>query len=299
MSLKFQQYIDLPRHENGGFDHADVHEASGKIFVAHTALGQVDILDGPQGSYLGSVPNCPEASGVLYAQEAGLMFAAARSTGEILLLAVPSGELKRTVVVGIAPNGLAWDGGRQQLLVADVKDNQARLTRPQEGELLAIVALPGRPRWCLYDQPRDRFWVNISDPALVVGLVGDTAELVTTIAVGYKGPHGMAIDEATGQLLVACDSGDLVAFDPDSGRQIAHVKIAGTPDVIWYNSNHHYLYIAIGKPGVVQVVAVSSMEIVEEISTEEGAHTLTFDQARQKLYVFLPQSCRTAVYSEI
>jgi len=299
MSLKFEQYIDMPQHESGGFDHADVHPTNGRVFVAHTALGQVDILDGVQGSYFGAVLNCPEGSGVLYAQEAGLMFAAARSTGDILSLAVPSGELQSTMTIGVAPNGLAWDGARQQLLVADVKDYQARLTSPEKGELLATVALPGRPRWCVYDQPRDRFWVNISEPALVVGLAGDTAELVKKIEVAYKGPHGLAIDEMTGHLLVACDSGDLVALDPDSGKQTAHVKIAGTPDVVWYNPKHHYLYIAIGKPGVVQVVAVSSMEVVEEISTEEGAHTLTFDQTRQKLYVFLPQSCRAAVYSEI
>src|SRR4051794_31731265 len=147
MTLKFQQYIELPRHETGGFDHGDVHQASGRVFIAHTALGQVDMVDGRAVTYIGAVPDCPEASGVLSANEVNLMFAAARHTGQILVLAAPSGELVRTLEVGSAPNGLAWDNTRQQLLVADVKDWQARLTNLEPGNLLAAIELPGRPRW--------------------------------------------------------------------------------------------------------------------------------------------------------
>ncbi|HEX2909924.1 MAG TPA: YncE family protein [Chloroflexia bacterium] len=297
MTLKFEQHVELPKHETGGFDHADIHLPSGHVFVAHTALGQVDIVDGPAGNYLGAVPDCPEASGVLSANAANLMFAAARSTGQILVLRMPSGELVRTIKVGSAPNGLAWDEGRQHLVVANVKDFKTRFISPETGKELLEVALPGRPRWCVYDQGRDCFWVNISDPALVVGLAGDTGALSASLSVAYRGPHGIAIDEATGRLLVACDSGDLVALDPDSGNELGHTQIAGPPDVVWYNSLRQCLYVAIGKPGVVQVIDIRDMKVLEEISTEEGAHTLTFDQTRQRLYIFLPQSSRMAVYN--
>jgi hypothetical protein len=36
----------------------------------------------------------------------------------------------------------------------------------------------------------------------------------------------------------------------------------------------------------------------EQIKTEEGAHTMAFDQARLHLYVFLPKSCHASVYEE-
>ena len=38
--------------------------------------------------------------------------------------------------------------------------------------------------------------------------------------------------------------------------------------------------------------------MVEQVPTEEGAHTTAFDQLRQRLYVFLPRICRVAVYVE-
>jgi hypothetical protein len=39
--------------------------------------------------------------------------------------------------------------------------------------------------------------------------------------------------------------------------------------------------------------------MAETVPTEEGAHTLTFDESRQRLYVFLPRSGRAAIYAEV
>jgi hypothetical protein len=41
------------------------------------------------------------------------------------------------------------------------------------------------------------------------------------------------------------------------------------------------------------------MVLKERVTTEQGAHTTAFDATRQLLYVFLPGSCRAAVYEEI
>jgi hypothetical protein len=38
------------------------------------------------------------------------------------------------------------------------------------------------------------------------------------------------------------------------------------------------------------------MRRVDVISTEKGAHTIGFDAERQKIYAFLPQTHRAAVY---
>src|ERR1700756_3797741 len=108
MSLQIRQTIDVPPRQAGSFDHADIHPATGRVFVAHTAFGQVEILDGEEGRHERTVPGCPEASGVLYAPEVDWMFAAARGTGAILVL-MPSGDLLLTLAVGARPNGLAWD----------------------------------------------------------------------------------------------------------------------------------------------------------------------------------------------
>jgi hypothetical protein len=58
------------------------------------------------------------------------------------------------------------------------------------------------------------------------------------------------------------------------------------------------LYVAIGRPGGIDVVDCQRMTIGERMTTEAAAHTTPFDARRQQLYVFLPGTCRAAVSQE-
>jgi len=67
VTLLISQYVDLPPHKSGGFDHADVHLASGRVYVAHTAAGTVEVIDGESAKHMATLPGCIEASGVVCA----------------------------------------------------------------------------------------------------------------------------------------------------------------------------------------------------------------------------------------
>ena len=44
MTLRLHCYVELPEHRgSGGFDHADVHAPSDRLYVAHTANDAIDI----------------------------------------------------------------------------------------------------------------------------------------------------------------------------------------------------------------------------------------------------------------
>ena len=291
--------IGLPPHPSGGFDHGDVHLATGRVFVAHTAVGTIEVIDGGRGVHTGTIPGCPEASGVLCAQEEQVVFAAARGAGKVLVIDASSGGVMGEVAVGPKPNGLAWDPRRKRLLVADVHDFHARLVDPAAGSVVMDTELPGRPRWCVYDRSAERFLVNIREPACVAVLAAETAAVEARWPVPAAGPHGLDLDLDRRRVLVACDEGRVVALDMGTGGELASVAIAGEPDAIWHNPDRSRLYVAIGHPGVVDVVDTGEMALAQECPTEAGAHTTAFDRARQRLYVFLPQSGRAAVYQEV
>ena len=291
--------IGLPPHPSGGFDHGDVHLATGRVFVAHTAVGTIEVIDSGRGVHTGTIPGCPEASGVLCAQEEQVVFAAARGAGKVLVIDASSGGVMGEVAVGPKPNGLAWDPRRKRLLVADVHDFHARLVDPAAGSVVTDTELPGRPRWCVYDGSADRFLVNIREPACVAVLAAETAAVEARWPVPAAGPHGLDLDLDRRRVLVACDEGRVVALDMGTGGELASVAIAGEPDAIWHNPDRSRLYVAIGHPGVVDVVDTGEMALAQECPTEAGAHTTAFDRARQRLYVFFPQSGRAAVYQEV
>src|SRR6266568_8771930 len=111
--LVLHHYIDLPPHPEGDFDHGDVYLESGHVFVANTAASTVEVIDGERLRHLATIPGCPEASGVLAAQEEGLVFAAARGAGKLLVIDAVFTTVLREVAVGSRPNGLAWDTHRK------------------------------------------------------------------------------------------------------------------------------------------------------------------------------------------
>jgi hypothetical protein len=164
MTLVFRDNVALPKHSAGGFDHGDVHPSSGRVFVAHTANGTVDVVD-PAGLRLErTLQGCAEGSGVLCASNAReFVFAAARGDGHLVVFDPNTYEQLARFKVGPKPNGLAWDPDWGQLLVADVETFDARLVGPHSGVCRVIEPLPGRPRWCVYDAPRQRCLVNIRD----------------------------------------------------------------------------------------------------------------------------------------
>jgi DNA-binding beta-propeller fold protein YncE len=297
MMLVPSGFIEVPPHTASEFDHGDVHLASGQVFVAHTATGTVEVLDGIHRRHSATIPGCVEASGVLVAQEAGIVFAASRGAGQVLVIDVATHAVRRRIGVDPRPNGLAWDAAGQRLSVADVQENTARLVSP-DGETLAVTALPGRPRWCAYDATHERFLVNIREPAGVAVLEAAYCALQDHWPMPSVGPHGLDLDLAHQRGYIACDGGQVVQLNLADGVVTGQAAIAGAPDAVWHDARRQRLYVAIGDPGVVQVIDTQSMQVVQTLATEHGAHTTAFDRERQMVYVFLPATCRAGVFAE-
>jgi hypothetical protein len=118
------------------------------------------------------------------------------------------------------------------------------------------------------------------------------------VPIGHAGPHGLDIDAARRRLYCACDAGVLVEVDADSGRILATERIAGAPDVVFFNPGPGRLYVAIGDPGVVEVFDTAPLRRHETVVTEAGAHTLSLDAARGIVCAFLPATHRAAVYED-
>jgi len=79
---------------------------------------------------------------------------------------------------------------------------------------------------------------------------------------------------------------------------VGRVGIGGAPDATWCNVERRLLYVAIGDPGVVDVIDTDAMALREQVTTEPGAKTTAFDAVRQQLVVFMPRACRAGFYRE-
>ena len=79
MSLSRVGFLPIPPGGEPGFDHADVHRPSGRMYVAHTGADRVDVLDCRARTFLRSLPDLPGVAGVLIT---GAMMAMSMRRGE-------------------------------------------------------------------------------------------------------------------------------------------------------------------------------------------------------------------------
>jgi DNA-binding beta-propeller fold protein YncE len=306
MAMKKVGYIDLPEHCGaGGFDHADVHSPSDRLYVAHTSNDAIDVIDSAHDRYIESMPGLMGVAGALVSEARELVFTSNRGENTISVFAPRAERDAFKIAVGVKPNGLAFDSARGILIAANVGDPSIRDSHTvsvvdiARRERIAEIIVPGRTRWAIYDPTREMFFVNIASPARIIAIdARDPTRISKEYEVPAAGPHGLDLDPATGRLLCACDAGVLFAIDAASGRVLGDVPLSGAPDVIFLHSQCRRLYVAIGDPGVIDVVDIGTMRREEVVPTEAGAHTLALDRKRHKVYAFLPQSHRAAVFHE-
>jgi DNA-binding beta-propeller fold protein YncE len=304
MALRLLGYINLPESRGaGGFDHADVHSPTDRLYVAHTSNDAIDVIDVAQDRYIESIPGFKAVAGALVSEACGLVFTSNRGENTVSVFAPHAERDTFKISVGVKPNGLAFDPARGTLIVANVGDPSipdsysVSVVDLARREMIAEIKVVGRTRWTIYDAAREIFFINIASPSRIVAIdARDPTKIFKEYEVPAAGPHGLELDPATGRLLCACDAGVLVAIDAALGRVLADVPLSGTPDVIFLHPQWSRLYVAVGDPGVIDVVDIGTMRREQVVSTEAGAHTLALDRKRKKVYAFLPKSHRAAVF---
>jgi DNA-binding beta-propeller fold protein YncE len=303
--LQHLGFVDLPAHaKDGGFDHAAVHLPTGRVYVAHTANDAVDVIDIEARKHVASILGLSAVAGALVA-EPDLVFTSNRGENTVGIFHAVDAPHVDKIVVGVRPNGLAYDPRRGRLLAAHVGDPAVpgsctvSVVDVRTRERIADIAVAGRTRWTVYDPVADAFHVNIADPGQIV-VVGsdDPVGIRRVVAIPHVGPHGLDIDVGRRRLFCACDAGVLLEVEADSGEVLATEAIAGVPDVVFFNAALRRLYVAIGEPGVIEVFDTAPLRRHETVATEAGAHTLSFDATRNIVCAFLPASHRAAVYKD-
>jgi YVTN family beta-propeller protein len=276
-----------------------------RLYVAHTSNDAVDVIDTARDRYVDSIPGFTAVAGALVSEARGLVFTSNRGENTVSVFEPGTERESFKIPAGVKPNGLAFDPGRGILIAANVGDPSipdsysVSIIDVARKERIAEIKVPGRTRWTVYDEMRQLFFVNIASPACIVAIdAREPTKMSREYEVPAAGPHGLDLDPATGRLLCACDAGVLLAIDPDSGDVVGDVGLSGAPDVIFLHSPSNRLYVAVGEPGVIDVIDIETMRRAEVVTTEPGAHTLALDRKRNKVYAFLPKSHRAAVFHE-
>jgi hypothetical protein len=255
MPLQLVGVIEIPGATGSAFDHGAFEPQTARVFVAHTALNGIEVIDPQTRRHVASLDGFPEAAGVV--ADAGQVLVTNRGSAELVWLDAATLKEKARFRTAPRPNGVAIVAQSHLAVAACIGDQQhgpeLQVIDLANGQRWAIP-LPGRPRWCVPDASGERIFLAIRDPSMVlVARLPDLGD-VRHWPLPSPGAHGLDIDHRAGCLYAACDGGALVALSAATGELRAEWPLAGSPDATLFNPMSGLVHVAIEEPGQIETI---------------------------------------------
>lgn len=287
MSLSVRGIIEIPDGRDSDFDHAAFDPKTTRVFVAHTGLGRLEVIDPDTSRHLDSLNGFPEVAGVV-AHDGHVLVT---NRGSASMAWVDAATLKTRSVFATAPrpNGVAITASAKFGIAACIGDgthgpelHAFELTSGRQRKL----KLPGRPRWCVVSADDARVYLAIREPSMVLTARVPDLDEVEHWSLPSGGAHGMDIDHKGQRLYVACDDGALIEVDARTGKTERQWPLDGVPDATFFNPASGLVHVAIAEPGAVQTIDPRTGSM-SEIATAKAAKTTALVPP-DRLYVLSP-----------
>lgn len=98
----------------------------------------------------------------------------------------------------------------------------------------------------------------------------------------------MAIDLAHHRLFLACGNEKMVMLDTTSGKVVANVPVGPGVDAASFDPGTQLAFVSAGGNGTVTIAhedTPDQLTIVQTLTTERGARTMTLDPATHRIYL--------------
>ena len=172
------------------------------------------------------------------------------------------------------PDGVMYVAATREVWVTTPRDKSIRILDAKTLTQKSKLTFEGNPEGFTVDAKRDRFYTNLEDKDLTLGIDLKTHKTVSTWKpnCGPEGPHGIRADAARGQVLVVCDA-KLELFDRE-GHIVSSVDTGDGVDDFAYDAASHTAYVGAAKDAkltIAQADAHGKLSIVAQVPTEKGA----------------------------
>ncbi len=270
---------------DGFWDYLIVDNAARRLYVSHST--QVVIIDLETDKVVGEIKDTPGVHGIALAPELNRGFISCGQTNTAIIFDLKTLTILGEVKTGTNPDGIRYDSATKRVFVFNGRSNDATVFDAATGEIASTIALGGKPEFSRTDG-NGKIYVNIEDLNEVVEI--DCKELTVTrrfsIEPGEE-PTGMGFDIAHHRIFSACGNKIMTVLDTETGKVIATVPIGEGCDGADFDPETGLAFCSNGE-GTLTVVEESSpgkFDVVETVSTQSGARTMTLDPKTHNIYL--------------
>jgi DNA-binding beta-propeller fold protein YncE len=290
--MAFEGFIELPRKGPlTVFDYLTLtdqflfvtSESSGAMF--RIAFDSSDV----RASTVSEMPGAGAAHGVALLPDENVAFITRSEANTVDAFDPKSLHQLASIPVADDADAILYIPANKLIYVAHGDPNMATLIDPEKRATVGTIHLPGKPEFPAMDSRSGLLFQNLKDTNAVAAIDVSQRSVVGQWPLApCEGPSGLAIDSEQRRLFAVCSANaKLVVFDLERRRVITWLGIGGGPDSVAFDPGVHRIY-AVGKAGkmtVIQQDGPDNYQVLDEIHTHYGAHTLTVDPVSHRVFV--------------
>jgi hypothetical protein len=272
---------------HGRLGHLAVDIYRGRIFVAASEDGSVQVLDIRHNSVLDPLLGIVEPHSVAFVKASDRVFVSSAGDGTVRSYEGDTLKFIGSLRLGPDAGAIRVEASRDRVYVGYGAGALAVLDA--SGNRLTDIPLSGHPESFQCAETQPWIFVNLPDARSIAVVDCDSGKLLADWPV-KEGMDNfpMALDEAHKRLFVACRRpARLLVRDMDSGIVSAHLPAAGGADDLFYDAIHARLYAVSGE-GHITVYAQETADrygVASEVPTVAGARTGLFVPEWNRLFL--------------
>jgi DNA-binding beta-propeller fold protein YncE len=271
---------------DGGWDYLSIDAVARRLYVSHG--DHVDVVDIDHNTPVGRIEDTPGVHGVAIAHEISRDFVSDGQSSQASIVDLQSLATIARTTTGAGPDAIVYEPTANEVYTFNGRDQSATVFSARTGEVIATIALPGKPEFAVADPAAGRIYDNIEDKNLLVAIDVHSHTVVNQwpIAPG-ESASGIGIDAAHHRLFVGCHNGRMLMIDAGSGRVVDSVPIGAGVDANSFDPGTQLAFSANGE-GTVTIAHEDTPEklrVVQTLRTQPGARTLALDPSTHNIYL--------------
>jgi YVTN family beta-propeller protein len=277
----------IPIGGGSGWDYLYAEPEAHRLYVSHGT--KVVVIDTDKDKVVGEILDTPGVHGFVPVPALGQGFSTNGQENKASVVDLATLKTVTKVPTGGNPDALLYEPKGGLVWTFNGRGRSATSFDAKTAKVVGEdVPLDGKPETGVADPSGERLYVNLEDKNEVAVVDVKTRKVTARwpIAPGTAAT-GMAIDPATHRLIVGCGNSKMVMLDATTGAVVATADAGQGIDAVAFDPETHLAFASAGGSGTVTIARVEAdkLTVVQTLTTERGARTMTVDPKTHKIYL--------------
>ena len=267
------------------WDYLSIDTVMHRLFITH--MSKVDVVDLNNGKLVGEISNLNGVHGVVFAYEYGKGFISNGRDNSVTVFNLKTlkkiGNIK---VPAKGPDAIVYDSFTKRVFTFNGDSKNATAIDAKTDKVIGNIDLGGSPEFAVSNN-HGKMFVNLEDQSMIEEFDPKTLKTEAKWSVApCKSPSALTIDLKNGILFSGCRNKMTAIVDTKTGKLITTLPIGTGVDANYFDPVNKLIFSSCwdGTITVIKEYSPTNFKVIDTISTEKGARTMSFDKSTGKIY---------------